>query len=570
MMPVTAAATFCATLVDEWIRAGVRHAVVAPGSRSTPLALALTDRSEIATHVVIDERSASFTALGLGLATGLPAILLCTSGTAATHFHGAVVEARLSSVPMIVCTADRPPELRDVGAPQSIDQNRLYGSAVRWFIDPGVPDLAMSHAWRTMATRAFIEALDGPVHLNLPLREPLLGEAGPLPAARSLPSQYARPDRRLDFGSTLRHVLSGGVDVERAVIVAGAGADRFDGVHRVASERGWPVLADACSGVRMAAPTTIGAFDSILRVPEFASANRCELVIRLGRPPASKVLAQWLAAPGAVQVQLGGPGDYVDPDHTASYVGGPTATLLGSASPIRGDAAVQTRWLERWRSAEVAAQAVFAGLLHGPLGEAAVARVLTATLSPDQTLLVSSSMPIRDVEWYGAVRGGPRVLSNRGANGIDGVMSTAVGVALTGVATTVLLGDLAFLHDHGALVQLAGRGVDLTVVVVDNDGGGIFEFLPQRGGLDRARFEALYGTPHGADLLGLAAAHGIAGLDVTDAGVLAAELGRSGIRILRVRSERSANVAAHDALHEAVRVAVGRSMSQQPEVGRRG
>jgi 2-succinyl-5-enolpyruvyl-6-hydroxy-3-cyclohexene-1-carboxylate synthase len=558
-MPVTAAATFCATLVDEWIRAGARHAVVAPGSRSTPLALALTDRHEIATHVVIDERSAAFTSLGLGLATGIPAVLLCTSGTAAAHVHGAVVEAGLSAVPMIVCSADRPPELRDVGAAQTIDQNRLYGSAVRWFADLGVPDVAMRDAWRTLATRAFVEAGGGPVHLNLPFREPLLGDPGPLPPARALPAQYDQGLRRVDFDGLLRRLLGSGADVARAVVVAGRGADRFDGLHRAAAARGWPVLADACSGVRVPTPTTIAAFDAVLRVSEFAQAHEPGLVIRVGRPPASKVLAQWLAALPAVQIQLGGSDLYIDPDHTASYVG-----LEAFDAPVRPATAevcggrTDTAWLPEWQAAEAAAQGVFGQLSLGPLTEPAVARILTEVMPPDRALVVSSSMPIRDVEWYGAVRNGPRVLANRGANGIDGVISTAVGVALSGVPTTVLVGDLAFLHDQGALTQLAGRGVDLTVVVVDNDGGGIFEFLPQRGALEPSRFEALYGTPHGADLLGLAAAHGISGVEVSDVAAFVGELGRAGVRVVRIRSDRRANVAVHDELHQAVR----RSMSQ--------
>lgn len=217
-------ATFCATLVDEWVRNGVRNAVVAPGSRSTPMALALSDRHEVAIHVVHDERVAAFVALGLGL-DGIPAILLCTSGTAAANFHPAVVEAGLSDISMLIVTADRPPELRDVGAPQTIDQTNLYGRSVRWFHDPGVADAAAASSWRSLARRAFHGAGAGPVHLNLPFREPLLGEAGELPP----PLTYDDIGALATPGSTViePHSLTDIVAVERGLILAGGRS----GVH---------------------------------------------------------------------------------------------------------------------------------------------------------------------------------------------------------------------------------------------------------------------------------------------------------------------------------------------------
>ena len=243
------AATFCATLVDEWIRQGVRHAMVAPGSRSTPLAVALAHRNEIAVHIFHDERSASFAALGIGSVSGFPSVLLCTSGTAATHFHGAVVEAHQSDVPMIVCTADRPPELRDVGAAQTIDQTHLFGTAVRWFHDPGVPSRDAASTWRSLAARtvqAAVGVRSGPVHLNLPFREPLTGEVVDMPESREKKWSYV-----IRLGSSESQEVAEivkAISGRRGVIIAGRGASRD--VLSLAEVLGWPVFADAVSGVR--------------------------------------------------------------------------------------------------------------------------------------------------------------------------------------------------------------------------------------------------------------------------------------------------------------------------------
>jgi 2-succinyl-5-enolpyruvyl-6-hydroxy-3-cyclohexene-1-carboxylate synthase len=278
------ASTFCATLVDEWIARGVRHAVVAPGSRSTPLALALAARTELAVHVFHDERSASFAALGLGRSTGVPAVVICTSGTAAAQFHAAVAEADLDEVPLIVCTADRPPELRDVLAPQAIDQNRLYGSMTRWFVDPGVPDAAMRGAWRSIARRAAWTAAGerpGPVHLNLPFREPLVGDVGALPAFDAAASSSVGPRVLADADVA---ELAAVLESPRGVIVAGGGSYDGDAVLALAASLGWPVLADARSPARRDHPNVIGAFDGVLRHTRFAGDHKPLVVLRVGSP----------------------------------------------------------------------------------------------------------------------------------------------------------------------------------------------------------------------------------------------------------------------------------------------
>ena len=562
----SAAATFCETLVDEWVRGGVTTAVVAPGSRSTPLAVALLRNGRVRVEVVLDERSASFMALGTGLATGHPAVLLCTSGTAAAQFHAAVVEADLAAVPLLVCTADRPPELQGVGAPQTIDQVGLYGGSVRWAAAPGVPDVAQSGSWRSLAAQALLAATGdrpGPVHLNLAFREPLLGVALPLPTGRA----EGRPwlDRVVAAPSTLHPELLDDLvrrlAGRRVVVVAGGGcvAGTAEAVHGLAEAANWPVLADPRSGASNERPSTVAHWDSLLRLPDFVTRHQPEVVLRVGAPPASKVLAEWLAQSPADQVVLPPVSGLADPQRRAALV--VTAPVPVTLDALRGPLSsrrAEPGWRRSWVSAgDLAATAISQVLARyvEPV-EPGVARSVLRALPDGTDLFVSSSMPVRDLEWYGAPRGGVRVLANRGANGIDGVVSTAVGVALAGRPTVALLGDLAFLHDTNGLLRLRDRQVDLTFVVVDNDGGGIFSFLPQRADLEPDQFEHLFGTPHGVDLLMLAALHGLrVGEIVEEASVartVATAVHEGGVRVLVVRTDRQANVEVHDTLTAAV------------------
>ena len=549
--PGDTSAAFCATLVDEWVRRGVRHAVVAPGSRSTPMAVALAANPAVSLHVFHDERVAGFVALGIGRASGVPAVLLCTSGTAAAHFVAPVHEAHLSRVPMIVCTADRPPELRDVSAPQTIDQIKLFGSAARWSHDPGVPAEDARHSWRSLARRALAAAtgtLPGAVHLNLPFREPLLGVAGELP-----PVQDAHvPSAVLGIDPTSVAAVAGEISGRRGVIVAGRGST--PALLDLARALGWPVLADSTSGLRTGDRSVVMAFDPILRSPVFASAHRPEVVLRVGDLPASKVMSQWVASSGAMVVQVKGHEAVVDPDHgVARVITGPVSDVIPAMVPeVRP---CGSEWMDGWSAAESAAQAAIDASVASGDTEIAVARAVSAAVHGN--LVVSSSMPIRDIEWYGAPTGSARVHSNRGANGIDGVISTAIGVAIvTGEQTVVHIGDVAFLHDSNALIGLKARDVSLTVVVTNNDGGSIFSFLPQASQVDAATFEVLYGTPHSADIKSLAAAHGIEHVSAGDAAVVAREVSRGGTRIVEFVSPRGSNVAAHDAVNAAVVAAV--------------
>jgi 2-succinyl-5-enolpyruvyl-6-hydroxy-3-cyclohexene-1-carboxylate synthase len=561
----TTAATFCATLVDEWARGGVTAAFIAPGSRSTPLALALDTRSrndrDLRLHLFHDERSAAFAALGHGLATGQPAVVACTSGTAATHFHAAVVEADLSSVPLIVCTTDRPPELVDVGAPQTIDQNRLFGGAVRFYAQPGVADEAMAGSWRSIGARLVAEARGGrgrpgPVHANLAFRDPLDAAPGPLPPGRPDGGPWHR-DLRAGSGPSVSEA-----EVDRVwnairglggVIVAGRGTTDPASVLALGRRLGWPVLADHRSGCR-AEDQAVAHFDALVRVPAIAD-NRPDVAIRFGEAPASKVLGQWLAGDDVTVVAALSRCRWIDPDRRADLVveqGGLAREVLARIPADYRPAPDAERWA---RADRVAARAVADRLGAYPYPtEPGVARAVVGGLATGATLVVASSMPIRDVEWFGPNRRDIRVLANRGANGIDGLVATATGVALTGAPTTLLVGDVAFLHDSSSLIGLAGRPVDLTIVVVDNDGGGIFSFLPQASSVDPASFETLFGTPHGTDLVALCRAHGI------DAEPWSADDPSSGpssaARVRVVRTDRATNVEVHAALNAAVARAV--------------
>ena len=570
-MTASTQATFAATIADELARNQIVDAVVSPGSRSTPLALALAREPRLRLHVVLDERSAGFVGLGLALATGRPPVVLTTSGTAAVELHPAVVEAHQAGVPLLACTADRPPDLQSVGSPQTIEQAGLYGSATRWaaVLDA---DALPAGAWRSMVSRAVAEAMDGPggpgpVHLNLPFREPLLGEPGPLPPGRreDLPWHERLQPAGAPPLETVAALAEAG---SRGVIVAGGSAGSPAAIHRAAGRLGWPVLADPRSGCRVPEATAVAAADALLRGDEFAAAMAPDVVLRLGDAWASRVLATWLDAQAdALHVLVDPHGRWIDPGRQASWVLGcdPTA-LCDALAGLPGDAVrAEAGWLARWSRAEAVAQAAIDEVLsrHAEPTEPGVARQLVGQLPDGATLVVASSMPVRDVEWYGPPRSRLRVLANRGANGIDGVLSTAVGAALGhggSQPVIALLGDLALLHDAGGLLSARWTGASLTLVVVDNAGGGIFSFLPQAGVLGRPEFERLFGTPPGIDPVDVLTGYGVRPRVIDRArdllpGVLDA-IGRPGIQAVVVRTDRGANVAVHDEIHAAVAAAV--------------
>ena len=566
MNPATA---FAATLVDELARCGLAEAVLAPGSRSAPLAMALWDRAArgagLRLHVRIDERSASFLALGLAKASRRPVALVCTSGTAAAHFHGAVIEAGEAGVPLLVLTADRPPELRGTGANQTIDQVKLYGDAVRWFCEAGVPEArpGMNGYWRSLACRAWAAAagadggFPGPVHLNLPLREPLV--PGVPDAAGEEPGGWPEPlDGRpggapwTSFPGAARDAAA--VDLpwaERGVIVCGDGCGDPAALLRLAEQAGWPVLAEPSSGARTG-PMCLAAYQYLLDSPAFMAGHRPDVIVSAGRPGLSRAQLGYLKQAGPVRhvvVAQGPGGHWADPARSATDVV-PAVRLAGRP---RGG----TGWLASWRAADAAAGAVARAILGDgdTLSEPRLARDLAAALPDGALLWAASSLPVRDLDQQMAPRAGLTVLASRGASGIDGMISAAAGAALAhqragGGPAAALVGDLAFLHDApGLFTGPAEPRPDLVLVVANNDGGGIFSLLEQAeyGG----PFERVFGTPHGAGLGALAAAAGLPAVTVERACDLPGALRGAGIRVVEVPTSRAAGAELRRELRAA-------------------
>lgn len=542
----------CATFVDEWVRRGVRHAMIAPGSRSTPMAVALASHPLIRVEVFIDERVASFAALGAAAASRQPVLALCTSGTAATEFHSAVVEAHHSDVPLIAITADRPPELQGVGAPQTIDQRNLFGVAVRRYFDITPADAHDASRWRGVA-RDVLDAATGehpgPVQVNIAFREPLLGVAGVLPNVDGASNHS--PNRPVAVASSLVDECVEEMSGRRGVFIAGT--DAPDSLLALAATIGWPVWADPRSGLRRVHPAVVSAADPLMRDGRVAERLRPEVIVRFGALPASKVVASRLRDWAGIHVCITAGPALVDPDRvvTRHVVGDPDGFIR---LLMTGLAPAPDEWRDDWSSASAAADAVISSWCgSGTLNEPSVAHVVARDMPLPGVLVVSSSMPIRDVEWFAPPRDNLQVHANRGANGIDGVVSTAIGVALaSGNPAVLLIGDVAFLHDSGALVGLADRGADVRIVLVDNHGGGIFSFLPQATALPSEVFERLFGTPHSVDIGALVGAHGVRYRAVATTHELSAALHEPGPVVIHVETDRSTVVADHDALHSAV------------------
>lgn len=556
-------ATFCDVLVDEWYRQGIRYVAVAPGSRSTPLALALVAQHESQSDFVIDvfhdERSAAFAALGSALATGVPAVVLCTSGTASAHLHAAIIEADLSAVPMIACTADRPEELRDVGAAQTVDQTKLFGQTVRWFHDPGVPTATTCRTWRSLAARSVWETQGprpGPVHLNFPFREPLVGRIdADLRSETSLgPRSRTSTRGSLVLDSSSLDRIARDLEGSRGVIVAGRGCGTATDVARLAEHVGWPIFADprsGCSGSSHA----VHHFDSLLRIASVSADFRPDVVLRLGEPPASKVLSQWVSTKEIRQIHVTGNAARFDPDHRIGerIVGDPDAVISGLVERV--STAAPREWFQSWKRADERARDALSRFeaesehWSGP----SIARAVVRSLPVGAHLVLSSSMPIRDVEWFAGDTSHLRIHANRGANGIDGVIATAIGVARSSrVPTCVLLGDVAAIHDASTLLGLSTHDVDLRVIVVNNDGGGIFHHLPQASLVEAGVFERLYGTPHGLDFARLAQVMGVSSVDLVSPTNRIEVLSEPGPRLIGIRTDRVADTATHQRIHALV------------------
>ena len=605
--------------VDELARAGVRDVCVAPGSRSTPLVLAFGKHGAFRLRVHLDERSAGFFAVGIGKATGVPAVVLTTSGTATANVFPAVMEAAQGETPLLVLTADRPHRLRDADANQAVDQLRLYGSFVREFFEvgPAVADGPALRHLRTLAGRAVAEAFGapvGPVHLNFPFDRPLEPQAES-PAARAAaadfaerypraatgrpegaPYVYVAPRRPLvpeaELAALTRLVRS----ARRPLLVAGPVADPEalgPAAVRFGAIAGVPVLADPLSGARFhpsAGGHVSSAYDLFLREERVRAALAPDLVIRVGRSPTSAALLDFLDCCDAAEHVV------IDPSHRwKDHLALATRVLRGDAADaltrledliaaernVLGSAGVQTGaapgdaddegavqqeagWTTLWSRLEQVSEEALADALAGEPFEGLVAREVVHAMPPGSTLFVASSMPVRDLDAFSGVRDVPvRVLGNRGTSGIDGIVSTTLGVAAgIGAPVVALLGDLALFHDSNGLLAAREPDVRAIFVVVNNDGGGIFHFLPIRQ--HEPHFTRLFATPHGLDPARLAALYDLPHERVPPAGVrkrLHAALAAGGSRVLEVRSDREANRTRRDEVIEAVRAAAAVHLS---------
>jgi 2-succinyl-5-enolpyruvyl-6-hydroxy-3-cyclohexene-1-carboxylate synthase len=572
--------------VDELARCGMRDACTSPGSRSTPLVLTLARERRLRCHSHVDERCAGFFALGLAKASGLPVAIACTSGTAVAELLPAVVEAHEARVSLIVLSADRPPELRDSGAGQTIDQLKIFGGFVKWFFEVG------SHAataervrWmRTLACRVYWQTLQGRpgvVHLNFPLREPLVSDE-PVPV-----SDGARPDRfplvsraraRQLAPEDARSLAVPVAACRRGVVVAGR-HERDTPLGEAAAgfcaRAGWPLLADPLSGARRG-EAAVAHYDALLRDPSFAAGARPDIVLRVGDLPTSKPLRAWLAGMRDVPQAVLDPEDcWQDPDSTLCRVFAlePAAALAALEAP-----SADPDWLAGWRGADERAAEAILGVLGGdPLSEPAVASELGRLLPARATLFVASSMPVRDIETFWPARADPpRVLCNRGANGIDGTVSSAFGAAAAsdgvgGDPVILLIGDVALAYDIGGLLASSRLGLKLTIVLLNNEGGGIFDFLPVAAaamarettseaidatGATQDIYTRHIATPTGLDFAKAAALYGLGHETVTDLGGFRAALERAlaapRSTIVEAQTKRDANVELHRRVWSAV------------------
>ena len=560
---VNPSTAFATVLVDELVRQGVRHAVLCPGSRSAPLAYALREAERagrIRLHVRVDERSAGFLALGLGKLTRTPAVVVTTSGTAVANLHPAVLEAHHGVVPLIVLSADRPVELRGTGANQTTVQPGMFAEAVRWSCDASAPEREVGEVarWRSLAVQAVSHASGdgartepGPVHLNVQLREPLVptgGEPWPEPLDGDPADGGSAPGSSAGVGS------DGAVDgTTRTLVVVGdlPEPDQFERAVRWAASHGWPVVAEPFGTHPRDGVTPHGPL--VLADAGWLEEHAPHRVIAVGRLTLSRPVAALLRRPG-VRVEAIGAHAWIEsrPDiqavHPASVLDDPAT----GAGPIadEGDLA----WANEWRHAgDRVASAVSATDLSWPSG-LSVADVVVRNLPGDATLFLGSSNAARDVDVAASPRDAPlRVVASRGLAGIDGCVSTAVGLALASESPTyALLGDLTFLHDaNGLLIGPLERQPDLTVVVTNDDGGGIFTLLEPGEPERAADFERLFGTPTGTDIAALCAAHGVAHQRISTREQLATALGQrpSGLTVLEVAVDRG----THRQLHAALR-----------------
>lgn len=570
---------WCSVLVETLVQLGLRRVVISPGSRSAPLTVAFARHPKVEAIPVLDERSAGFYALGLAKQRQRPVALVCTSGTAAANYLPAVVEARESGVPLLIFTADRPAELRDCHAGQTIDQQKIYGGYVNFYHELALPEakLDLLRYLRQTVAHAYgmtVQPMPGPVHLNCPFRDPLPPIAQALPpeiAALAFANFFQGLEDYWPAGGLLQLPLGGPIwpkltDTTEGVIIVGPNDPAVphpfaQNVGRISRALGWPVLADALSPVRMytaEAGHVIAHYDAILRAEKLAQALRPQRVICIGGWPTSKVLRAWLQRADPETVMVTDSTQNLDGLHLRTgFVRGGFAGWSAGFTGKRRLSAYAKRWLAADRQARGAFDAEFARAKG--VVEPACVPVLARHLPVETALFVASSMPVRDLEYFWPTGDGrQRLKFNRGANGIDGTLSTALGVAHGDRRPAVLLtGDLALLHDSNGFLSVPKFKGSLTIVLINNNGGGIFEHLPVAQ--FEPPFEEFFATPQQVDFAALCAAHGVAHVSVRNYQHLArlvAKLPKHGVRVLELRTNRKADAALRKALFARVAAAL--------------
>ena len=580
---------WAALLVEELVRQGTTLFVVCPGSRSTPLAVAVAHNPRAEAVVHWDERAAAFVALGWGRATGRPAAVVTTSGTAVANLLPAAVEADADGVPLLLITADRPPELRETGANQTVRQPPVFQDVARWSLDWPVPTQAVPARWvLSTAAHAAHRAVSpsGPVHLNLPFREPLGAQSDGTDPAEALadlprwptsvtpwvaPVTVRHADNRGASDEIRSDILTGLSDAHGVIVVGDLGGDDRGerAAVELARELGWPLLPDLRSGLRLSDDKEVIPFVDLALLASSRATLYPDAVVHLGGRIVSKRLSRFLVeARPQTYVGVSDRPERIDPDSLVTHrlavpVHDGVVALQGVGGP--GDSA----WMGRWRAASEAVSRVIEDALVGDLSEPAVARRTAQASTEAGALVVAASMPVRDVEAFGAVGSGVRVVANRGASGIDGTVATAHGVARGLDAPVVaLVGDLALLHDLTSLGLLAD-GPPVVVVVVNNDGGGIFHRLPiagdAPGALTPETFERFFGTPHGlrfedaARQFGLAY-HGPTTLQAFDDALTSAR--RSGASaLIEVKTDREEQAELRRRIESEVAAAVDAALA---------
>lgn len=588
--PAGTAADPLRAVTEELVASGLRDVVVCPGSRSSPMALALAAHPALRVLIHLDERGAGFLALGIAKTSRRPVGVLVTSGTAAANLLPAVVEADAAHVPLIVLTADRPPELRDRGAPQTIDQVRMFGRFVRWDSELPVPSsdpIQVAHV-RHVVGRAVAMATGapaGPVHLDLPYREPLLPDGTLVPQGPPPRSGPLEPFTSVQRATSVPPAVAQSVASclarsRRPVIWCGPLDDpRLPAaVTRLAARLDAPILADGLANLRTGPhdrTRVIARSSTILRATAFTDRHRPDAVLRIGGTATSRVTLEWLTATDAQHIVVDDGGWNEPTLRSATFVHAPAGdfvAMLADANDIV-DPSTEPGWLDTWLMADARADRairdeVAAITASGEPFEGAVFAELGDTLPSPTTLWVGSSMPVRDLDTFLPAGATPlRCLANRGANGIDGVVSSALGASLAtdGSPVVLVLGDLSFLHDINALATARVPDARLAIVLVDNDGGGIFSFLPQATA-DRPelglpdRFEQLLGTPHGTDLAAVARALGAPVTELRPGSIGRAvieAMERPGVQVLHLRTDRRRNVELHARVFDAAIRGVG-------------